>query len=216
MWALRGLMALAALAALIVLILIVHEARKPKFRAMRLCVREGVSLYDSAIYDLPPTKKAIPMIYVVESAMAAKFGIPDITLQQLVMMPIRSVDGTIKVANRKPVGAVQVTLEGNPVGKHAVRWSPGQTLELHATPGATDFLRVVLTNGQGTLDPNGGFGTFGGGDFGDNFGVPDGFDIQSANNIGGSPAQGFNANNGADPFDLGAPSAPSNPGDSDF
>ena len=227
MWVVRGLIALAALVALIVLILIVHQARKPVFKQVRLGVREGTSLYNSLEYDLPPTKTAWPMSYVVDTTTASKFSIPDVTLQNLMMEPTRSQDGTIKVSNRKPVGTVQITLEGNPVGKHAVRWSPGQALELRATPNAAEFLHIVLSYGDNTADYAQASGSdsfnFGGTpEFSGNYGVPDGFDVTSASNYG-TAASGFGTSNssdfgtssggGSDNFDFGSSS---NSSDSDF
>lgn len=229
MWVIRGLIALAALIALIVLILIVHQIRKPVFKQVRLGVREGTSLYDSLEYDLPPTKKAWPMSYVVDSTTASKFSIPDVTLQNLMMEPTRSQDGTIKVSNRKPVGTVQITLEGNPVGKHAVRWSPGQALEMRATPNAVEFLHIVLSYGDNTADyaqsssASDAFDFGGTPEFSGNFGVPDGFDVTSASNYGAATGGGFGASSGSDfggssaggsdSFDFGSSS---NSSDSDF
>ena len=213
-----GLIALGAVIALIALILIIRQIRKPVFKPMHLGVREGNAMYDSLEYTLPLTKKAIPMSYVVDSAMASKYNIPDVTLQNLMMEPTRFTDGSIKISNRKSVGTVQVELDGNFVGKHPVRWSPGQELELRAMPSAIEFLRVVLSSESGGFEGGSvdSFDRFGSElDSSGNFGVPDGFDMTSASTFGAAKSGGFDTassddlGGGSDNFDIGSSSSSS-------
>ena len=170
MWTLYGLIALGALALLIVVICVIHQARKPVFPPLQLEIHEGNALNPSGTFDLPPQKKPLSMAYPL-AEIVDKYGIHDVTLQFLILIPIRSND-TIQIARRKKIGSEQILLEGRELGKHPVNWTVGQTLELRSAPDRAEFLRVVLTNPQAMTSSSagGGFDISAGDSFDDGLG----------------------------------------------
>ncbi len=205
-WLIRGLIALGALILLIILIIVLHQARKPKFPPnTRLGIREGSSLYDTSEYDIPPTKNPIKMSYCIESDLARRYGLTDELLENISLSPIRTVNGSIAVCIKKPVGSACGLLDNTPVGKKSMVWARGQALDLKAAPDSSDFLRVVLGDS---------------GDASDSYAAGDasGFDFGSSSSDQDNAFSGFDApndssNGSADAFDFGSSSAAPNPPD---
>ena len=177
-WTQRGLLALAALIALIILILIIREILKPKFPRAMLGVREGSSDYNTSEYELMPSKKPVSLAAVVMTDTAAKYGISANALTNIMLVPIRSTNGSIGVRLKKKMDDVTVSLTTKNVGKgkKPTVWTPGDALILNSrnnTTGSelnvylfpTDPTTPVADGGYMSDDPfqvgdDGGFGGF--------------------------------------------------------
>ncbi len=147
LWIHRGLMGLAALVAFIILVSIIHQIRKPKFPHATLGVREGNSDYDTSTYDLMPSKKPLPLAAVVMTDTAAKFGISANALTNIMLVPVRSLNGSIGVRLNKKLDDVSVALTTKSVGKgkKPTIWVPGDSLILNSRNNTTGTeLNVVL------------------------------------------------------------------------
>ena len=178
LWIHRGLLALAALIALVILLRIIHQIRKPKFPQAVLGVREGSSDYDTSTYELLPSKKPITLASVVMTDTAAKFGINANALTNIILVPVRSMNGSIGVRLNKKMDDVTVSLttKGVGKGKKPAIWAPGDSLVLNGRANTTGTeLNVLLfppetavsggavvEEGPFNLADDGGFGGFNG------------------------------------------------------
>lgn len=148
MWITRGMYALAALVALIILILIIRQIRKPKFpRGASLGVREGNSDYDTSTYEFVPGKKPISLAAIVMTDTASKFGISANALTNVILTPVRSINGSIGVRLNKRMDDVMVSLGTQAVtkSKKPVKWNPGDILQLSGRTNTTGSeLNILL------------------------------------------------------------------------
>ena len=203
MWIHRGLMGLAALVAFIILVSIIRQIRKPKFPRATLGVREGNSDYDTSTYDLMPSKKPLPLAAVVMTDTAAKFGISANALTSIMLVPVRSMNGSIGVRLSKKLDGVSVALttKGVGKGKKPTIWTPGDALILNSRNNTTGAeLNVVLFPPEapvpgGVEVNNGPFNLGGDDDFG---GFNNDVNAFGANDISGSfggfaPTDSFSA-----------------------
>jgi len=174
LWTYRGLLGLAALVAFIILVSIIRQIRKPKFPRATLGVREGNSDYDTSTYELMPSKKPLPLAAVVMTDTAAKFGISANALTNIMLVPVRSLNGSIGVRLNKKMDDVSVALTTKSVGKgkKPAIWVPGDSLVLNSRNNTTGAeLNVVLFPPEapvpgGNVVNEGPFDLAGDGDFG--------------------------------------------------
>lgn len=147
-WTERGLFALAVLAGLILLILIIRQVHKPKFpRGAKVGVREGNSDYDTSDYEFMPGKKPISLAAIVMTDTAAKFGVSANALTNVMLVPVRSVNGSIGVRLNKRMDDVSVNLGTQAVvkSKKPLKWAPGDVLSLSGRTNTTGSeLNILL------------------------------------------------------------------------
>ncbi len=148
-WAGNALMALGALAGVIFLAVIIRQIRKPKFpKGAVLGVREGNSDYNTNTYEFVPSKKPISMAAIVMADTAAKYGINANALTNIIITPVRSINGSIGVRLNKRLTNVAVTLNNKAVkksGKPAV-WAPGDQLAISSRSSADNAeLNIILS-----------------------------------------------------------------------
>lgn len=143
-------LAMIVVPALIVLMLllcaIIHLAR-PRFPVpYTLHAREGISAFDFASFELPPSRKGMALSAFIPEAAAWEAGISPAALSAVLLTPVRAGRGCIGVSCKpRRMGGVSAVLAQQPVGKKVTVWAPGQALELHAPAAGGDrFIRVIL------------------------------------------------------------------------
>ncbi|MGN0746536.1 MAG: VWA domain-containing protein [Aristaeellaceae bacterium] len=146
-WVTLAMIAVPALLVLILLLCAIVRLSRPRFPVpYTLHAREGISAFDFASFELPPSRKGMTLAAFIPEEAAREAGISPAALSEVLLTPVRAERGCIGVSCRpRRLGGASVTLAQQPVGKKVTLWAPGQALELRAHASGTDrFIRVIL------------------------------------------------------------------------
>lgn len=146
-WVSLAMVAVPALLVLILLLCVIIRLSRPCFPVpYTLHAREGISAFDFASFELPPSRKGMTLAAFIPEEAAREAGISPAALSEVFLTPVRAEHGCIGVSCRpRRMGGASVTLAQQPVGKKTSVWAPGQALELRASGSGTDrFIRLIL------------------------------------------------------------------------